>query len=317
MTSKEIVKRAVQFETPPRLPYAFPDKYGSDIVRICMAPYLDARPKEGVDEWGAVWRNIGHTSFGEVIDFPLKDWADYDKLNIPNANGSNRWDNLWQQVAQVGDKFILAQGVSLYERVHFIRGLENTWVDIYEAPDKLGKLVDILVEMNLIAIRHYADAGADAIIWPDDWGLQDRLMISPEKWHQIWKYKYAKVYDAAHKAGLLTFLHSCGNIVSILDDLIDAGLDVIEMHQQQNMGLELLGDRFGGRITFFCPVDIQTVMPHANLDDIRAYCRKMVKCLGRPEGGFIAAWYPDPGSVGHSQQAIDVMCEEFLNIAKS
>ena len=75
--------------------------------------------------------------------------------------------------------------------------------------------------------------------------------------------------------------------MDILDDLIDAGLDVIHMDQQENMGLELLGRRFGGRITFFSPVDIQQTMYHGTLDDIRAYCHRMVELLGRPDGGFI------------------------------
>lgn len=91
---------------------------------------------------------------------------------------------------------------------------------------------------------------------------------------------------------MFTFLHSCGHIVAILDDLIEIGLDAIHMDQQENMGLELLGQRFGGRLTFFSPVDIQTAM-HRSLDEVRAYARKMVRLLGRPEGGILPRWYTD------------------------
>jgi uroporphyrinogen-III decarboxylase len=111
-------------------------------------------------------------------------------------------------------------------------------------------------------------------------------------------------------------MHSCGYTVDIIDDLIEAGLDVIHMDQQENMGLELLGRRFGGRITFFAGVDIQFTMSNGSLDDIRAYCRKMVECLGRPNGGFIPRWYTDPVGVGHSMESIDAMCEEFLKISQ-
>jgi hypothetical protein len=88
------------------------------------------------------------------------------------------------------------------------------------------------------------------------------------------------------------------------------------MDQQENMGLDLLGERFGGRITFWCPVDIQRTMVHGTLEDIRAYCRRLVKTLGRPEGGFIATWYSDPAGAGHRQDAIDAMCDEFLKISR-
>jgi hypothetical protein len=113
---------------------------------------------------------------------------------------------------------------------------------------------------------------------------------------------------------MFTFLHSCGYIVDILDDLIEIGLDVIQMDQQENMGLDLLGERFGGRITFYSPVDIQYTMVRGSLDDIRAYARRMVETLGRPDGGFIPKWYGDPRGAGHSREAIDAMCEEFLRL---
>jgi hypothetical protein len=152
-------------------------------------------------------------------------------------------------------------------------------------------------------------------MWCDVWGLQNNLMIPPEAWHEIWRPRYERVYRAAHDAGLLTFLHSCGNITAILDDLIEIGLDVIQMDQQENMGLDNLGRRFGGRITFWSPVDIQATMAHGSLDEIRQYCHEMVNTLGRPEGGFMVRWYDDPAGAGHRGEAVAAMSEEFLNLS--
>ena len=316
MTSREIVTRTIRFQGAERLPIDFPEKYGSDFYWINMSPSPDDRPPKGVDEWGAVWENIGNMNLGEVKHFPLKDWKDFDKLCIPDVNNPKRWRHLQNIREKAGDKFILANGITLFERVHFVRGLENTWMDIYDHPDELGNLIDILVEMGLSAIEKYAELGADGYIFPDDWGLQNRLMIAPDAWREIWKPRYARIFKAVHDAGMLAFLHSCGYIVDILDDLIEIGLDVIQMDQQENMGLELLGEKFGGRITFYCPVDIQNIMVYGSRDEIRAYCRKMFKLLGRSNGGFIPKWYSDPVGAGHRQKAINVMCEEFIRISK-
>lgn len=316
MNSREIVYRTVHFQGAERLPYDFPEKYGSDFYWVGMSPSPDARPRQGVDEWGAVWQNLGQTNLGEVKDFPLKDWKDFGRLSIPDIHDPRRWKSLAGARERAGDAFMLAEGVSIYERVHFIRGLENTWMDIYDHPAELGHLIDILVEMNIAAIKHYAEADADGLFFCDDWGLQNRLMISPKAWRKIWKPRYARIFSAAHESGLLTFLHSCGYIVDILDDLIEIGLDAVHMDQQENMGLELLGARFGGRLTFFAPVDIQKTMVYGTPDDIRAYCRKMAALLGRPNGGFIPRWYSDPAGAGHRQEAIEVMCEEFLKMNK-
>jgi uroporphyrinogen decarboxylase len=163
-----------------------PDTYGNDFSWIGMNPSVDSRPSgKGVntDEWGAVWENIGVCNLGEVKESPLKDWNDFDKLKIPDVDAEFRWQSLQKQVADADKtKFLLCGGVSLYERINFIRGLENTWTDIYLEPENLQKLIDILVDMNLKAIKHYAAVGADGIMFCDDWGLQNRLMISPEKW---------------------------------------------------------------------------------------------------------------------------------------
>ncbi|MBN1640853.1 MAG: hypothetical protein JXA09_06435 [Anaerolineae bacterium] len=315
MDSRTVVSRTIRFEGADRLPYDLPAPYGTDFASVGMSPSPDHRPPSGRDEWGAVWENIGVCALGQVRDPPLKEWDQLAALHVPDITEPRRWAHVEGARERAGDKFLLASGISIYERVHFIRGLENTWLDIYDAPDKLGRLVDILVDMNLYAIERYAKAGADGFIFCDDWGLQGGLMIDPAAWRAIWKPRYARIYAAAHQAGMLTFLHSCGYIVDILDDLIEIGLDVVHMDQQENMGLVTLGERFGGRLTFYSPVDIQNTMVRGTLDEIRAYCRRMVQHLGRPEGGFIPRWYSDPVGAGHRQEAIDAMCEEFLRLS--
>jgi uroporphyrinogen decarboxylase len=315
LSGRQVVRRTILFQNPPRLAMDLPEEYGSDIAWVDMCPSPDARPASGTDEWGAIWKYIGVSNLGEVADPPLKNWANFGKLVIPDITDASRWDELTDVRERFEDKFIVGRGISIYERVHFLRGLSNTWMDIYDAPEKLRELLDVLVEMNLAAIERYASLGVDGLFFTDDWGLQNRLMISPDMWREIWKPSYARIYTAAHDAGLFTFLHSCGYILDILDDLIEAGLDVIQMDQQENMGLELLSERFAGKITFCCPVDIQSTMVYGSRDEVRAYCRKMVALLGRPEGGFIAMWYSDPVGAGHTQQAIEAMCDEFLKIS--
>ena len=315
MTSRELVARCIRFAGIDRLPHDFPAPFGSDFAFVNLNPSPDQRPPTGVDEWGAVWENIGVCQLGEVKSFPLQDWADFDKLPIPDIHDPRRWGELAGARERAGDKFLLGSGISIYERAHFIRGLENVWMDIYDAPAELGRLLDILVEMNLVAVERFAQAGVDGLIFCDDWGLQNQLMIAPEKWREIWKPRYARIFEAARAAGMCTFLHSCGYIVDILDDLIEIGLDAIHMDQQENMGLALLGERFGGRLTFFAPVDIQQTMARANLAEIRAYARDMARLLGRPQGGFIPRWYTDPAGAGHRQEAIEAMCEEFIRVS--
>lgn len=316
MNSKEVVKRTVRFQKPARLAYDFSEEFGSDFVLRSMTPNPDSFLSKGTDEWGAVWDNIGNSQLGQVVDYPVKEWKDFKTLKVPDVTRDDRWQDIKNARVEYGDKFLLCSGLSIFERLKFLRGVENGWTDPLEYPEETEELLDILVDLNLKAIKKCGELGVDGYFMIDDWGVQNSLIMPPLIFRKFWKPRYAKIFKAVHEMGMLSFLHSCGYIVEILDDLIEAGLDVIQMDQQENMGLELLGKRFGGRITFFSPVDIQNTMIFGTLDDIRNYCRKMVKHLWRPEGGFISRCYSDPVGAGHSPEAVKVMCEEFLKISR-
>jgi uroporphyrinogen decarboxylase len=316
MTSRERVRAALRFEGPDRLPFDFPEPFGSDFEWLWIRPSPDDRPRAGVDEWGAVWDNIGDSRYGEVKTYPLEDWEAFDSLAIPDIGSPERWQHLIGVRDRHPDKFLLGHGTSIYERLHFLRGLENTWLDIYENPENLSQLVDVLADMSIAAAGKFAELDADAYIFPDDWGLQTSLMISPDAWRQIWKPRYARIFECVHSHGMATFMHSCGNILSILDDLIEIGLDAVHMDQQENMGLEELGKRFRSRITFFSPVDIQTVLANGTDEEIQSYAERMVSTLGTDSGGIIPRWYTDPAGAGHSRHRVETMCTAFLKIAQ-
>ena len=93
--------------------------------------------------------------------------------------------------------------------------------------------------------------------------------------------------------------------------LADAGLNVIQQDQQENMGLENLAKVAGGKLAFWCPVDIQNTMINGSLDDIRAYARKMIETLGPFNGGYISMAYTTPEDVNHTPEKLAAMCEAF------
>ncbi len=317
MTSRERVKNIIEFRGTDRYAFDFPEPYGSDIyweTRNHTNP--DNRLANGIDEWGCKWETKSSTEYGEVSEPLFTDWADFDKIKIPDINAPWRWEKLKGMREAAGDKYLLVHGMSLYERLYFLHGLENTWMDLYEEPEKVQMFLDILVNMNLEAIKRFSTIHPDGYIIGDDWGMQKQLMISPDMWRKFWKPAYAKVFEACHQAGMHAFLHSCGYIVDILDDLIEIGLDVYHTDQQQNMGLEVLGERFRGRLTFFATVDIQNMMINGSVQDVRNYCRDMDKYLGTDRGGLIPRWYTDPVGAGHDWEKINAMCQEFLAISK-
>ncbi|MFP4055642.1 MAG: uroporphyrinogen decarboxylase family protein [Candidatus Brocadiia bacterium] len=314
MPSRELVERAATFQGPERVPRDLPQPWGTDFFHIGAGPDPRWQPSvEGEDEWGCVWQKLDGRTMGQVKGHPLDDYARLDDFPFPDYDLPARYEQARQRVREAGEKFVIAGiPLQLMHRLDYLRGNANAMMDPYDHPQELGRLLDIMADIAIDAVRHLAAIGAHGIISADDWGLQDRLFVHPDTFRAFFKPRYHRVYRAAHEAGLVTFLHSCGYITEILDDLVEAELDVIQMDQQENMGVERLGQRFGGRLAFWCPVDIQQTMVHGTLDDIRAYARKLIDTLGRYDGGFMAKWYPAPQAVGHSEERIAAMAEAFV-----
>ena len=316
MTSSERVRRAVLFQGPDRVPRCLPEPWRSDFLYV--GPSADPNWKasvEGEDEWGSVWeKDAAGKTMGQVKVHPLRDYGQLQSFRFPDYDLPERYGNAAKAIAGHAEgKFVIAGiPLSLIHRLEYLRGHVEAWTDPYENPDDLGRLLDKLADIAIDAVNRLADAGAEGVFSCDDWGLQDRPMVSPEVFRRFWKPRYARVYGAARDRGMLCFLHSCGHIADLLDDFIDAGLHVIQMDQQENMGVDNLAQRFGGRLAFWCPVDIQQTMVEGSLEDIRRYAKNLIDSFGSFNGGFISKWYPSPQAVDHTQEKINAMSEAFV-----
>jgi hypothetical protein len=145
----------------------------------------------------------------------------------------------------------------------------------------------------------------------DEWGLQERLIMRPQLIEEFYMPQYRENWALANELGMDVWLHSCGCIIDVLPAFADAGLNVIQQDQQENMGLERLDAAVGGRLAFWCPVDIQKTMVEGTVEDIRAYVRRMIATVGAHRGGLISMAYTMPEAVQHTPEKTAAMCAAF------
>jgi hypothetical protein len=108
-------------------------------------------------------------------------------------------------------------------------------------------------------------------------------------------------------------MHSCGKIEGIVPGLMEAGVDVLQFDQPDLHGIDILAaHQKQGRITFWCPVDIQKALQTRDEAAIRAKAREMLDKLWRGRGGFIAGYYGDNASIGLDRKWQDFACAESL-----
>jgi len=321
-TSREIVRRAIEFEGPPRIPYSFIQPLESDFVELAAVAPGDAdisRVPKGelvFDDWGVGRRSSG-TLWGHAEVHPLQDLSTLDSYQFPNVAARERFAAaaaLAKAGNEAGKYVVGADPIMGIERLRLLVGFADLMLALYTQRPQLERLIDKLTEMTLDVVQAYADMGGvhGFMTW-EDWGLQTTLQIRPEQWREVFKPRYARIVQATHAAGMHYVFHCCGQIMDIIPDLIEIGVDVLQLDQPRLMGVERLANEFGGKICFWNTVDIQwSPHPEVTLDEVRAEVRRMVEAFARFNGGFIARQYPQPRDIGMPREKHQAIYEAFM-----
>lgn len=325
MTARERVKRAIHFQHPDRIPHFLPDGGENDLLWLWPGRPADRQPwadigegrQQRIDCWGSVWEKMGESTHGTVVSPAIPDITQQQAYSLPPMNAAEYLTVIHSAIVEneVAENPRYCLGVmpfvSLHEGTHNLVGLEAMLAAYYEHADDLNAFIARMTAAQQESIRLLAAAGCDGVMGYDDWGLQDRLMVRPELIEEFFLPHYRDNWQLAHDLGMDVWLHSCGYIIDLLPAFIDAGLNVIQMDQQENMGLEPLDAVAGGKLAFWCPVDIQQTMVNGSLDDIRAYVQRMMNTLGAHHGGLISMAYSTPEAVEHTPEKIAAMCAAF------
>jgi uroporphyrinogen decarboxylase len=321
-TSREIVRRAIEFASPPRIPYSFMQPLKSDFVELAVvvegaADISNVPVGEMVfDEWGVGRRSSG-TAWGNAEVHPLNDLSALDGYRFPDVTAPERFrdaETLARAGREAGKYVVGADPILGIERLRLLVGFSDLMLALYTDRPRVERLLDRLVEMTLEVVRAYAGMGTvDGFMTWEDWGLQTTLQIKPEQWREIFKPRYARVVEATHAAGMHYLFHCCGQISDIIPDLIDIGMDVLQLDQPRLMGVDRLADEFGGKICFWNTVDIQwSPLPEVTLDELRAEVKHMVEAFGRFNGGLIARHYPQPKDIAMPPEKHQAIYEAFM-----
>jgi hypothetical protein len=313
MTRKEIVMRAIERRGPPRLPihYCNRDFEDSDTVGVGYGSARDFVPREpGDTEWGFVWEMLDGT-MGQPKTHPLADDSAFDVYRSPDPHAPGRFDSLEEQVARDSDRFIkFGLGITGFNQATFLRGYEAFMLDLRTDPGQTGRIADLVFDFENGIIDQAVQYPIDAVAFGDDWGTQQGLMIAREQWRELFRPRYAAQFERVHRAGKKVWFHSCGNVHSIIGDLIDIGVDVIELLQPDVMGIERLAQDFGGKVCFCCSIDHQRRAISGTRDEIFDYARRLRDTLGAFNGGYIA-YIEDYACLGMDEQHYQWIREAF------
>ena len=218
--------------------------------------------------------------------------ASFDHYDFPPPDAfaaANLKENADAVIAANPDSFTsIGCGWGLWEHCWGIRGFENAMMDCVANPDFFEELLDRITDLFIAHVAQCRDVEADAIMFGDDWGDQRGVMIGPERWRRFLKPRWASIYEATHAQGKIVMSHCCGSIASIMPDLVEIGLDVLESVQPEAEGMNPyeLKAKWGDKITFWGCLGSQSTLAFGTPAEIRAEVRRLCSEMGKG-GGFI------------------------------
>lgn len=325
MTPKEVVKRAIEFKRPERLPI---NGYGT-ISDVTWVGRKDIKPQQAendptVDQWLCKWQHTDQPNMGQVKGHPLGNLSKMKDFPWPDGNDPRRYEDMPRQLAEIEanpnqkDKFVVT-GIFmiLWERMHSLHGFENCMIDMIDNTPEINELADRILQYDIEVVHNtYRVCGdkVQAINFSEDWGTETDLMISPSLFRSFFMPRYKKLFDVIHECGYYVWMHSCGRINKALPGLIEVGCDVINMQQPKAYGIEEIGRDFAGKICFETLCDIQKTLPMGDHDEIVKEAKQLLYNWGTPEGGFILGDYGDARAIGTAPENKVFMLNTFLSL---
>ena len=314
MTPREIVLAQINHEETHPVPYTFgcddvalseqlQQHYGRQFWNTMFVPYIrnvggiDVLNRESINEthardiFGTLWRLDQRPWHMETPGLKSPSFEGYSFPTPDQFVNPMLKENAEKAIEAHPESFsIINIGWGLFEQIWGIRGFENAMMDAIVEPDFYSELLDRLTELRLSMVEQCADISADAIMFGDDWGDQRGVILGPERWREFFKPRWSTIYDAVHAQEKIVISHCCGSIASIMPDVIEIGLDVLESVQPEATGMNpyQLKKKYGNKITFWGGLGSQSTIQFATPQEIRDEVQHLTQEMSIG-GGYILA----------------------------
>ena len=270
------------------------------------------------DEWGIGWRaqqyetRFGKGVYTEIVHHPLGEDDAIESYVPPDPNRDGLYGEAEWVIGEFKDEYWIV-GVTvttMLETAVALRGLEKLMMDMVLDPELADRILDIPYRYHLTAARRLVGMGVDMIWIGDDVGTQRGMLISPELWRRYLKPRVAEFIRTIKDVspGLKVAYHSDGNIHSIIPELIEIGIDVLNPVQPACMDPARIKAEFGDRLSFWGTIDEQHTLPFGSPDDVRQEVRQRLATVGKG-GGLIL------GPTHHVQ--LDTPLENFRALVET
>jgi uroporphyrinogen decarboxylase len=309
MNKRDVVKTVLSGGNPPYVPWSFRftveprealckhfgcdeetliEHTGCHIIELGSATgFFDNLGRDQYrDVFGVVWDRSMDKDIGLPAGQVIKERGDLAKVQFPDPGDERFFKDIERKIARFPDRFRLFDvGFSLFERAWSMRSMEELLMDMIEEPDFVHALLTRIADYNIAHTQAALKYDIDAVIFGDDWGQQTGLIMGYEKWKEFIYPQIRRMYQVAREAGKFQFIHSCGDVDELFDDLIGLGLNCFNPFQPEVMDVAAIHAKYHSRLTFWGGLSTQTTLPFHNAEAVRAESERLL-AMGQ-SGGYI------------------------------
>ena len=306
MLKRDIVKTVCRGERPPYVPWSFKftkeareklvGHYGTEDIEstvqnhiLCLGNdigfFTDIGNDCVRDVFGVVWDRSVDKDIGIVKGCVLEE-PNLEDFTLPDPLDHRFFDNIESSIESEPDLFRLYEiGFSLYERAWTLRGMENLMMDFILNPEFVHELFTLITDYNIAQTKKALEYDIDGVYFGDDWGQQHGLIMGPACWKEFIYPQLKRMYKTVRDAGKYVFIHSCGDVDELFEDLIEAGVNCFNPFQPEVMDVRKLLTEYRGRLVFHGGLSMQRTLPYGTPEEVKAESQKLIK-LGE-KGGYI------------------------------
>ena len=268
-------------------------------IRGVAPRYIGPALAENEDIWSVRRKAVsyGSGSYDEIDYYPLgqiRDVSDLDAHRWPSPDWFD-YSVVPDRIAQVqagGERFIMVANGNIFETSWYMRGFERMFVDMALNPELAHAVMARVTDFYVGFFSRILSAGRgeiDLVFTADDVAGQQGPLMSRQMWEECIKPYHVRLNTTIHSfEGVKVIYHTDGAATSMVDGLIDMGIDVLQALQfsAQGMEPEVLKQRFGDRLCFEGGVSVQTTLPFGSVADVQEEVRRLIRVLGE-NGGYI------------------------------
>ncbi len=306
MNEREIVLSNIEFCGHDQIGMAFTNREGrlNDITGTSVRHDIETKEwkAEGflyyTDIWGNTWYRVdGMSKGGEVFTPAIQEWSDLDNLELPDLDNPRYFEHARQLGASETTRFKngFLPGWT-FATSRYLRKMDVYFTDLIAYRDHIDVLHDRITSLLERVIDRFGEAGMNGVMFCEDLGVQDRLLMSPAMWRDIFRPHYERLTSRAHTHGMKVIQHSCGYNWDLVDDLCEAGIDCLQFDQPAVYDMPALAEKLRRHgVGLYAPCDIQQVLPTGERERIEAETKRLVDTF---RGGFLAKDYGDLHGIG-------------------